>query len=322
MEAWLDERLAAAGISRTGDLELVHERPWATVFKASTSAGQVWLKATGPGTAFEAGLYDLLARVSPDHILVPIAVDLERSWILLPDGGRPLGELLEGEALVEAMGSVLPQYAQLQRDLARHAGDLLELGVSDMRAAVMPRRFDEAIEAVEGYLELRGDEDDRRTYERVVEMRGPFETWCDRLADAPVPASLDHNDLHPWNVFVDGTDGRARFYDWGDGVVAHPFSSMLVGLGFVQFRVLDVGVEHPRVERLRDAYLEVFSDLAPRAELLETLELACLVGKVARALTWTRAVTALGWDEVEESWARAPLGAMGALLDDSYLGRF
>jgi hypothetical protein len=73
--AWLDERLAAAGIERTGDVEQPHLRPWATVLRAPTSTGPVWLKAAGPGTAFEVGLYELLSRVSPDHVLTPIATD-------------------------------------------------------------------------------------------------------------------------------------------------------------------------------------------------------------------------------------------------------
>jgi hypothetical protein len=92
-----------------------------------------------------------------------------------------------------------------------------------------------------------------------------------------------------------------------------------VALGFIQQRVLDVGVDEPGVVRLRDAYLEAFSDLAPHAELVETLELACRVGKIARALTWERALRALG-DDVDEDWARAPFATLASLLDESYLG--
>jgi hypothetical protein len=44
------------------------------------------------------------------------------------------------------------------------------------------------------------------------------------------------------------------------------------------------------------------------------------VGKVARTLTWNRAVAALGYDEAGE-FASAPLRELGSLLDDSYLGR-
>jgi hypothetical protein len=41
-------------------------------------------------------------------------------------------------------------------------------------------------------------------------------------------------------------------------VVAHPFASMLVPLGWVQHR-LNVGLHTPPLLRIRDAYLEVFS---------------------------------------------------------------
>ena len=44
--------------------------------------------------------------------------------------------------------------------------------------------------------------------------------------------------------------------------------------------------------RARDAYLGEFRDLGPHAELVATLELACRVAKVARALTWERALLA------------------------------
>ena len=68
----------------------------------------MWLKAAGPGTGFEAGLYDVLKRAAPAHVLEPIAIDLTRGWMLLPDGGVPLGEQVSGRALIDAMADVLP----------------------------------------------------------------------------------------------------------------------------------------------------------------------------------------------------------------------
>jgi hypothetical protein len=316
--SWLDEQLAAAGIERTGEIEQPHLRPWATVLRARTTHGPVWVKAAGPGTAFEVGLYELLHRVAPDHVLTPIATDVGRSWIVLPDGGAPIGERLTGTALFDALMMALPQYGQLQRDLAPEADALLALGVTDMRPAIMPRRFDEALEVVGEYVERRGRTAELTTFRKVAAMGENIATWCDQLAALPGAPSLDHNDLHPWNIFVDG-DNRARFYDWGDSVVAHPFACMLVGLGFAQSRVLRAAVDDPQVLRLRAAYLEVFSDLAPHAELVEALELSCRVGKIARALIWDRAVRALG-EDVDEAWASAPLETLGSVLDESYLG--
>ena len=74
-------------------------------------------------------------------------------------------------------------------------------------------------------------------------------------------------------------------------------------------------------ERLRDAYLEPFGDLAPHEELVESLELACRVGKIARALTWHRSVSAFSQDEVEERWLSGPSESLFSLLEDSWLGR-
>ena len=75
--------------------------------------------------------------------------------------------------------------------------------------------------------------------------------------------------------------------------MAHPFASMLVPLGYMQHH-LGVSLDHPRVLRLRDAYLDAFTDLGPHTELVATLQLACRVGKIARALTWDRSLRAQG----------------------------
>jgi hypothetical protein len=311
---WVDARLAEAGSERTGEAEQPHLRPWATVLRIPTARGPVWLKAAGRDTAFEAPLYELLLSVVPDRVLVPLAVDADRAWILLPDGGPPLGAQLKGAALMDALERILPVYGVLQRELAPHVGEILAAGVPDMRPAVMPARFDEALDAMRAYAGRTGPASDREAVARVAAVREPFTRWCEALAAAPAPLSLDHNDLHPGNILSGG--GHTRFYDWGDSVVAHPFASMLVALGMTQ-RLVD----EPDVEPLRDAYLEAFSDLAPHADLVATLELACRVGKVARALTWHRAIGAGGPDEVEPAWIRGPIESMISLLDDSYLGR-
>ncbi len=311
--AWIDERLALVGSARSGEIEQTRLRPWGTVLRAPTSHGPVWLKAAGPSTAFEVGLYRLLHRTAPDDVLAPIAADVAHAWVLLPDGGGPLAERLGGTELVDALATILPRYGRLQRKLAPEAGELLALGIPDMRPEAMPARLDEALEIV---AEMAG----RQTFQRLTDIRPTFAGWCERLASGPVPASLDHNDLHPYNVLVanGGGLGSATFYDWGDSVVAHPFACMLQPLSWVG-RQLGFGFASPEVVRVRDAYLEVFGDLAPHAELVEQLELACQVGKAARALTWDRSLRGLGYEQASEH-ATAPLVCLEALLAESYLG--
>ncbi|WP_211288977.1 phosphotransferase [Actinophytocola xinjiangensis] len=288
--AWLDRQLTAAGRTRTGPVTEVRRRPWSSVYSAPTDHGTVWLKATGAGSAFEAGLHALIARVCPGDVPVPIAVDAARGWLLLPDGGPTItGSVLTG--LVE----ILPKYALLQRKLTSHVDEMLTLGLTDMRPAAMPARLDEAIDAArrrgggDGLAEIRA-------------LRPRFTRWCARLAESPVPASVDHNDLHPNSVFAAGP----RLFDWGDAVVAHPFASALVALQ---------AAEGPDLVRLRDAYLEPFTDLAPHADLVGDLELACRVAKPARALVWDRA---LPRDE-SGPLAQAPRRTLLALLDRNWL---
>ena len=139
---------------------------------------------------------------------------------------------------------------------------------------------------------------------------------CRELEASPVAPSLDHNDLHPWNIFAAQAGAPERAYDWGDSVVAHPFASLLVALGFVCL-TFHVGADDPRVTRVRDAYLGAFADLGSREELVHVAELACHVGKVARALTWARAIAAEG--EAAGPHAGAPLHWLGAVLDPAYV---
>jgi hypothetical protein len=282
---WID-----AHVARTGEVEVIRERPWSTVLVAPTADGPVWMKVAGAGTAFEVPLYGLLARVVPDDVLVPIALDVERSWLLLPDGGTPLGEAGAGPDEVIA---ALVEYGRLQRALAPHADELLALGVPDMRPAVMPARFEQALVAAG-----RGLPD-------VAALAPQVGEWCERLAASPLPAGLDHNDLHPWNILA-----GPRYYDWGDAVLAHPFAAMLVPLGYLQHVH-----GHAVLAQARDAYLAGFGD---PAELGDTLELACRVAKIARALTWVRAIEAGGGD-VDPDWANAPAETLEGLLRPGYL---
>lgn len=308
--AWLDAQLAGAGIRRTGAVTQPHLRPWATVLLAPTDRGPVWMKAAAPATAFEVGLYELLERVVPEQVLAPIATNADRAWMVLPDGGRSIGDALGGDALLEAMASALARYARMQRDLGAHVEELVALGVQDMRPAAMPDRFEEA-------LALTARAADPERHRAVAALRPQVAAWCERLAAAPGGASLDHNDLHPQNVLIPTPGHGGRFYDFGDSVVAHPFASALVALGFMQHHVLGCAIDDPRLLALRDAYLDPFADLASHAELRATLELACRVAMIARSLIWHRAVSAAG--TVEERWAGAPFATLSGLLEESYL---
>jgi hypothetical protein len=81
-----------------------------------------------------------------------------------------------------------------------------------------------------------------------------------------------------------GRPGTVRFYDWGGAVMAHFFAAMLVPRPGRETGLRSAPAP-PELARIRAAYLHMFNGLAPHDQLVATLELACRVGKIARALT-------------------------------------
>jgi hypothetical protein len=109
--------------------------------RVPTSGGPAWFKAAGPGTAYEVGFYEPLADWAAPYVLAPLAVDVGRAWLLLPDGGPRLRDRLGGGPGIEDWERILPEYASIQRRLERRTDDLLRLGLPDLRPSSMPGRL-------------------------------------------------------------------------------------------------------------------------------------------------------------------------------------
>lgn len=188
---------------------------------------------------------------------------------------------LAAPALAEALVTVLPRYGQMQRAITPHVPALLTLGLPDMRPRVMSQRFHRALVRASSYVERHGGASDRADYRRLEALRPAVTAWSEQLAALPGPPTLAHPSLHPGNILMPGADAtpRAKVLDWEGSVVAHPFTSLLIPLRYVQFQQ-QVRQDDRTLQRLRDAYLEVFSDLAPHADLVTAVELACQMGNV------------------------------------------
>jgi hypothetical protein len=286
VHAWIADRCAGTGRTLTGPVQDVRVRPWSVVSRAPTTGGDVWFKANSTGSGYEAALVAALARWTPGAVLRPLAVDTGRSWLLCPDAGPTLRDVFAGAPDLGRWERMLAAYAALQRDLAPRAGDLLALGVPDMRPARMP-----------GHLEHLLDDPDVRQdlpNERLAALRAlrpEYARWCAELAADGVPASVQHDDLHDGNVFPDGAG--YRFFDWGDASVAHPFASLLIALS-VATHLFDLAPDAPERRRLRDAYLEPWRDAADLPTLRRSCTLAARVARVGRSLSWQRALRGAG----------------------------
>ncbi|MDP9795517.1 hypothetical protein J2S43_004029 [Catenuloplanes nepalensis] len=280
--AWIRERLDALGTPATGPIEEIRARPWSVTHRVPTTAGPRWFKANTVDCRYEAALAGALGHRLPDRVLVPLAVDVTRGWLLTPDAGQTLRDTLSAGdpgARLTRWPEMLRAYAALQREAMPHADELLALGVPDHRPEVLPEQL-AALLADPGVRAGLGPS----RHAAVSAVVPAFAEWCAELAASGLPATVQHDDLTDANVFP---GPPYRFFDWGDAGVAHPFGSLLVALSFAGHS-LGVRAGAPELARLRDEYLSEWP--GDPAALRRAATLAGRVTRVSRAMSWRRAL--------------------------------
>ena len=292
MLAWVDAKLEEHGLV-PADEPAVRLRPWSIVIRIPTRSGStVWVKANPPGSAFEPALTRALDAWAPGFVLTPLAVEPGRGWSLLPDGGRLLARPDPDDPPGRFRLASTRRYTDLQRLLVERVPELLGLGVPDLRPTVMVDTLDELLDLVPVPV--------------VAAARARIVDEVAQLAASPLPASLDHGDLHDRQVFG-RPDGRHRFFDWGDASISHPFLSLRVTVGIA---VENYGAESPAIGELVDAFLTGWP--GDPAVLWETARIAFRLAGLARARSWQRTFPNEGRHDAT-SFIRAGLTR---LLDD------
>lgn len=275
-------------------MESVRQRPWSTVWRVEAASGVFFAKQNAPLQAFEARLLTLLAGLSPSHVVPVAAADADRDLLLTPDQGEVLGDVAEP---LEVVSRVMVAAAELQRDLVTHLDRLTAVGLTTLAPGdVLPyvqQRLDEL-----GALPAR----DPRAFEAGAAER--LEASLPSLAAAVqdvsslgLPITLNHNDLHTFNVFE--VDGRMRFFDFGDAMLTEPLGALRVPLGGLA-QHLECPMDDPRLLRAVEPALEVWSDLVPLAELRAALPSALRLGRLARCESWLRCYASMTDDELGE----------------------
>jgi len=228
-------------------MEQAKLRPWATVWQVRTEHRLFYVKQNCPGQIFEAGLAALLAELAPSYVVPVEAVDVERGLLLTPDQGQVFGESVAEDDL-DSWCRLVVRAMELARAVAPHVEALQAAGVT-------PCRVPPSVEAV-------------------------VRPCLDDVATLGLADTLVHNDLHEHNAF-DRPDGLI-FFDFADAVVGHPLAGLLVPLNVLSDRLGEPGPRDPRLRRVADAGLEVWSDLAPMRDLRAALRL----GRLGRAESW------------------------------------
>jgi hypothetical protein len=310
VRAWLDVVVDV----RIVDVSPVKEMPWSAVLGVETVDGLRYFKAAGPRGRHETRLLADLAVAAPELVPDVVALDHERAWMVLGDGGRLLRDLdaVDQVAVVE---SVLPAYAAMQRATASKATSWIDAGVDDRRVERIAALLEDVLDGRTRIGRVPIDDDARRVY---VDALPALAEVCAELASTDVPVALDHADLHGTNVVV--AAGRGRVIDWGDAGITHPFASMFVPYQFV-VRQLPARDRLWAVLRLRDAYLDGWG--GGRADHA-AVRRAVWLGHVTRAIGTAHELDGAdaqalgGLDEIVEL-LRAWHGRRHALDDDLVL---
>lgn len=254
--AWIDQELGKMGRKRLGRPEAKRLWELAAVLRLATDLGPLYFKAVAdlPYFVNEGVILRELAGLYPQHVPMPLALDEDRQFMILPD----LGALVGLDASLEEQMQIVEDYARLQVDCSNRVGYMLTIGCLDRRLDVLEGQVDYLFNnpILEKHLTTA-------EIDRLKRLAAGIKENCQRLIEYDIPQTLIHGDLHGDNVAF--RNGRSVIIDWTDACIAHPFID-LVNIHF-----------HPRVtERsvLRDHYIKEWEYFETPQRLLEAWELA------------------------------------------------
>ncbi|MEH3034362.1 MAG: phosphotransferase [Aeromicrobium erythreum] len=300
-ESWIHDRAQDAGRRLAGPVEQLRVRPWSTQLVVATDQGRWWFKANCASMRFEAGLHDLLARLVPESVAAPVAVDVERGWILTDDKGPTLGD--SRTPTLEDWCDVVRTTARMQRRLAAHEQAVLATGVPDCRPESVPERMDRVVEQL-GALPADHPSHLDEASRRALEARRPAVVdAAQALAESPVPVTFQHGDVHPWNTWLD-----LRVLDFGDVQWGSALEVLQVPYGWIARE------STLPWEPVRDAYVEEWSDLVDHRTLHALLEASVFTHAVNRTTTWIDALRDAAPDELAQ-WGDGARRTLGRVLE-------
>lgn len=292
--AWITEQLAAHGEALSAPIEQFRVGTTSCLLRATTERGTHFFKVSGPASGFEARLTEALAQRWPDQMPRLLAADAGRNWLLLDDLGPTLRSTLDGKLDLERSAEVLGQYIRLQHESAAEHELLLAAGLPDRRLEHLPALFDAAVADTSGFLIDHDEGISSEVYQQLCDFRPQVADLCQRLAAYGMPQTIHHDDFHEGNIAINPAKSPSAndpyiFFDWGECALTHPLCTLLLVQRTAKYLYK---ADDAMLDRLRDIYLEAWSDVAPFDQLQEMWPLARQLGALHRALSWHAAAVA------------------------------
>lgn len=290
---WIRAATKENSIQITGEIEQYHAYAWSTVMRVPTHEGPLFFKATAGETTFEIALTKKLSGWFPDCMPELVAVDTERGWMLMRDGGEQLRSSIRPTKDISPWKPVITRYSEVQIGLAEHVNEILALGVPDHRLGPLPSLYAELLKD-EASMMIGQEKGLTPAEVQLLHNKLPrINEICARLAAFGIPETLNNGDFHDGNVLL--KDGRITFFDWGDATVTHPFVTLRTF--FVSMEIAleldDYAPPTSEMIALRDRYLERWERFASKEDLLKAYELSRPVASIVKALLWHATISQL-----------------------------
>lgn len=266
-ETWIAAKMTNLG-NNVQAIESLKSWSISAVLRVHTTSHPVFFKASLDLPLFvnEGVVMAGLARLYPDNIPTPLAVNAARNWMLLEDLGGPIGSAAPfalKEGLFQAM-------ARIQIDSSHRLDSLFQIGCIDRRIPWLQAHL-KALLADEITLSLL-TQAEREELRRALPRLQMLLSELDSLS---IPPALIHGDLHTGNVAL--RDGKIQIFDWTDAAITHPFFDL-----DVVFTTEDPGLR----EKLEDAYLSVWDQVYPVGVVRRAFELARVVYGLYHAVSY------------------------------------
>jgi hypothetical protein len=217
--SWITERLAQAGLALAGPLEVRRNWSLSLLLRVPTTGGDCYFKAVPALFRQEPGLTAYLAQRFPGRVPAVLAFDADRHWLLMRGfDGSPLMEQSTPAPWIAA----LEGYAALQVTMVPEAARLLALGCPDRRASVLEGQVAAVLADTDGMLIDRPNGLSAVEAACLAALGPALRQACRAFAALPLPATLEHGDLHGNNI-VTIAAGGCLYFDWTDGCLAPPF---------------------------------------------------------------------------------------------------
>ena len=293
--SWILSQLQRQGIVATGPIEQF--RLWfiSSLLRVPTTIGEVYFKAVPATDVHEPLLTQMLASQYPTLAPTVLAVHEEQRWLLMKAvPGQKMPSNANSFDYVVRWKTLLRLYSGMQRDYTQHTQRLLALGCHDWRLEQLIEYinpfFAELLSVLSGAQNPLTQEEQQALQAAIPRLK----TLCRELMQLGIPATLHHGDFHRGNIILN--EESCTLLDWSGFVgVTHPFLSLWLPLS---------DWSQDLQAQLRESYLEVWRDIAPREQLQAAVTkanpLAELCGALGHRYQIAHAQTALSWDILNE----------------------